>query len=191
MREVHERICGNHLGSRSLVHKLVQAGYYWPTMQKDAEAYVKICDKCQRFNNIIRQPTEELTLMTAPWPFTQWGLDIMGPFPTAVRQLKFLIIGIDYFTKLVEAETLATITKKNVRGFAWRCIICRFGIPRVLVSDNGKQFDNDSFWDFCSQLGIINHYFSPTHPQANGQVEVTNRSLLKIIKTQLEGANGI
>ena len=63
MREVHERICGNHSGSRSLVHKLVQARYYWSTMQKDAKAYVKTCDKCQRFNNIIRQPTEELTLM--------------------------------------------------------------------------------------------------------------------------------
>ena len=78
IREVHEGICGNHLGSRSLVHKLVRAGYYWPTMQKDA-------DKCQRFSNIIRQPTEELTLMTAPWPFAQWGLDIVGPFPTVVR----------------------------------------------------------------------------------------------------------
>ena len=54
MREVHEGICGNHSGSRSLVHKLVRVRYYWPTMQKDAEAYVKICDKWQRFNNIIR-----------------------------------------------------------------------------------------------------------------------------------------
>ena len=54
MREVHKGICGNHSGSRSLVHKLMRAGYYWPTMQKDAEAYVKICDKWQRFNNIIR-----------------------------------------------------------------------------------------------------------------------------------------
>ena len=115
----------------------------------------------------------------------------MGPFPTAVQQLKFLVVGIDYFTKWVEAKTLATIIEKNVRGFVWRCIICRFGIPRVLVSDNRKQFDNDSFWDFCSQLGIRNHYSSPAHPQANGQVEVTNRSLLKIIKTQLEGAKGI
>ena len=85
MREVHEGICGNHLGSRSLVHKLVKAGYYWPTMQADAEAYVKACDKCQRFSNIIKQPTEELTPMTAPWPFAQWELDIMGPFPTAIR----------------------------------------------------------------------------------------------------------
>ena len=98
----------------------------------------------------------------------------MGPFPTVLRQLKFMIVDIDYFTKLVEVEALATITKKNVRGFVWRCIICRFGIPRVLVSDNGKQFDNNSFQDFCSQLGIRNHYSSTAHPQANGQVEVTN-----------------
>ena len=71
MREVHEGICENHSRSRSLVHKLVRAEYYWPTMQKDAEAYVKTCDKCQRFSNIIRQPTEDLTPMTAPWPFAQ------------------------------------------------------------------------------------------------------------------------
>ena len=174
MREVHEGICRNHSGSRSLVHKLVRAGYYWPTMQADAEAYVKACDKCQRFSNIIRQPTEKLAPMTTPWPFVQWGLDIMGPFPTTVRQLKFLVVGIDYFTKWVEAEALATITEKNIRSFVWRCIICKFGIPRVLVLDNGKQFDNDSFRDFCSQLGIRNHYSSPAHPQANRQVEVTN-----------------
>ena len=154
-------------------------------MQADAETYVKACDKCQRFSNIIRQPTEELALMMAPWPFAQWGLDIMGPFPTTVRQLKFLVVGIDYFTKWVEAEALATITEKNIRSFVWRCIICKFSIPRVLVSDNGKQFVNESFWDFCSQLGIRNYYSSPAHPQANGQVEVTNRSLLKIIKTRL------
>ena len=76
--------------------------------------------------------------MTAPWSFAQWGLDIIGPFSIAVRQLKFLIMGIDYFTKWVEAEVLATITEKNIRSFVWKSIICRFGIPRVLVSDNGK-----------------------------------------------------
>ena len=191
MRKVHERICGNHSGARSLVHKLIRAGYYWPTMLKDAQAYVKACDKCQRFSNFIRQPSEELITMTAPWPFVQWGLDIIGPFPTTLRQLKFLVVGIDYFTKWVEAEPLATITEKNVRTFVWKNIICRYGIPMVLVSDNGKQFDNSAFRDFCSELGIKNHYSSPAHPQANGQVEVTNRTLLKIIKTRLEGAKGI
>ena len=114
MREVHEGICGNHSGARSLVHKLIRAGYYWPTMLKDAQAYVKACNKCQRFSNFIRQSSEELTPMTAPWPFTQWELDIMGPFLTTIRQLKFLVVGIDYFTKWVETEALATITEKNI-----------------------------------------------------------------------------
>ena len=115
----------------------------------------------------------------------------MDPFPTTVRQLKFLVVGIDYFTKWVEAEALATIMEKNVRSFVWKNIICRYDIPRVLVLDNRKQFDNDAFRDFCSQLEIKNHYLSSAHPQANGQVKVMNRSLLKIIKTWLEGAKGI
>ena len=160
-------------------------------MLKDAQAYVKTCDKCQRFSNLIRKPSEELTPMTASWPFAQWGLDIMGPFSTAMRQQKFLVVGINYFTKWVEVEALVIITEKNIRSFVWRNIICRYGILRVIVSDNEKQFDNNAFKDFYSELGIKNHYSSPAHPQANGQVEVMNRSLLKIIKTQLEGAKGI
>ena len=105
--------------------------------------------------------------MTAPWLFAQWGLDIMSPFLTALRQQKFLVVSIDYFTKWVEAEPFATIMEKSICTFVWRNIICRYGIPRVLVSDNGKQFDNSAFRDFCSELGIKNHYSSPAHPQAN------------------------
>ena len=84
------------------------------------------------------------------------------------------MVSIDYFTKWVEVEALATIIKKNMRSFIWRNIICRYGIPRVLISNNEKQFDNDAFRDFCLQLGIKNHYSSPVDFQANGQVEVTN-----------------
>jgi hypothetical protein len=62
----------------------------------------------------------------------------MGPFPIGRRQLKFLVVAIDYFTKWVEAEPLATIIEKNIQSFVWKTVICRFGIPRVLVSDNGK-----------------------------------------------------
>ena len=115
----------------------------------------------------------------------------MGPFLTGTRQIKFLVVGIDYFTKWVEAEPLAKITQQNVKNFVWKNIVCRFGVPRVLVSDNGRQFDNTPFREFCEQLGMENHYSSPTYPQANGQAEVANRSLLKIIKTRLEGAKGV
>ena len=117
LREVHEGACGNHLEARSLIHKVVRAGYYWPTIQADAKVYVKVCDQCQRFSNIPRQPSEYLTPMIAPWPFAQWDLDILGPFPIGTKQMKFLVIGIDYFTKWVEAEPLASIMQQNVKNF--------------------------------------------------------------------------
>ena len=105
--------------------------------------------------------------------------------------MKFLVVGIDYFTKWVEAEPLASITQQNVKNFIWNNIVCRFGVPKVRVSDNGWQFDNSLFRDFCQYFGIQNHYSSPAHLQANGQAEVANRSLLKIIKTRLEGVKGV
>ena len=174
LREIHEGACGNHSGARSFIHKVVRAGYYWPTVKADAKDYVKVCDQCQRFSNVPRQPLEYLTPMMAPWPFAQWGLDILGPFPVGIRHMKFLVVDIDYFTKWVEAEPLANITQQNVKNFVWKNIVCRFGVPKVLLSDNGRQFDNTLFRDFCAHFGIQNHYSSPAHPQANSQAEVAN-----------------
>ena len=129
--------------------------------------------------------------MMALWPFAQWSLDILGHFLIGTRQMKFLVVGIDYFIKWVEEEPLASITQQNVKNFVWKNIMCRFRVPRVLVSDNRRQFDNALFKKICEHFGIQNHYSSPTHPQANGQAEIANRSLLKIIKTCLEGAKGV
>ena len=127
LREVHEGACGNHSGARSLVHKVIRSGFYWPTIQVDAKAYVKVCDQCQRFSNIPRQPAEYLTPMIAPWPFVQWGLEILGPFPTGTWQMKFLVVGIDCFTKWVEAEPLAKITQQNVKNFVWKTLCADSG----------------------------------------------------------------
>ena len=113
-------------------------------------------------SNIPRQLAEYLTPMMAPWPFAQWGLDILGHFPLGTRQMKFLVVGIDYFTKWVEAEPLANITQQNVKNFIWKNIVCKFGVPRVLISDNGRQFDNTLFKDFCEHFNIQN-YSSPAH----------------------------
>ena len=78
----------------------------------------------------------------------------MGPFPLGTKQMKFLVVGIDYFTKRVEAKPLANITQQNVKNFVWKNIVCRFAVLRVLVSDNGRQFDNALFKDFCEHFGI-------------------------------------
>ena len=134
---MREGAYGNHSGARSFIHKVVRAGYYWLTIQADAKAYVRVCDQCQRFSNIPRQPSEYLTPMMAPWPFAQCGLDILGPFLVRTRHMKFLVVGIDYFTKWVDAELLASITQQNVKNFAWKNIVCRFGVPKMLVSDHG------------------------------------------------------
>ena len=83
------------------------------------------------------------------------------------------------------------ITQQNVKNFVWKNIVRRFGVPRVLMSDNGRQFDNTPFTDSCEQFGIKNHYSSPSHPQENGRAKVANQSFLKIIKTCLEGTKGV
>ena len=105
--------------------------------------------------------------ITSLWPFAQWGIDIMGSLPQGKRQVKFLLVAIDYFTKWVEAEALAIIIKAKVRSFVWKNIVCRFGIPQTIISDNGRQFDSQGFRSFCSSLGIKNKYSSLGHPQGN------------------------
>ena len=102
------------------------------------------------------------------WPFAQLGIDIVDPLPQSKGQVKFLLVAIDYFTKWVEVEALATIMKSRIQSFVWKNIICRFGIPLTIILDNGRQFDSQAFRDFCSGLGIKNQFLSPGHPQANG-----------------------
>ena len=80
LREVHEGICGNHFGARALAGKVLRQGYYWPTILKDATDLVKKCRIFQEHAKISRLPSEPLTSITSPWPFQQWGLDILGPF---------------------------------------------------------------------------------------------------------------
>ena len=117
LEEIHGGICGNHAGPRSLVNKAIRTDYFWPTMQGDALELVKKCEKCQRFGNVQRLPAERMTTITSPWPFAQWGIDIVGPLPIVKRQVKFLLVAIDYFTKWVEAEALATITEARIKNF--------------------------------------------------------------------------
>ncbi|KAL5542865.1 hypothetical protein UlMin_010575 [Ulmus minor] len=123
---------------------------------------------CQRFSAIPRQAPEDLTTVTSPWPFAKWGIDLIGPLPTARGQLKYVVVAIDYYTKWVEAEALAKITEQNVTAFIWKNIICRFGVPRELVSDHGTQFENEKLQSVCDRLGIIKVFSSPAHPKSNG-----------------------
>ncbi|XP_038973214.1 uncharacterized protein LOC120105126 [Phoenix dactylifera] len=109
---------------------------------------------------------------------------------TDLNKRKFLIVSIDYFTKWVEAEPVAQITEQKMRDFVWKFIICRFGLLHILISDNGHQFDNACFREFCLELGIDHCFTSVAHPQANEKTEVTNRTILQGLKIRLDQSKG-
>ncbi|GKV20170.1 hypothetical protein SLEP1_g30327 [Rubroshorea leprosula] len=186
LREVHEGVCRSHVGARTLAHKVLRQGYYWPNMYKDATLFVQKCLKCQFFAHLTHQPAEELTTLVAPWPFAQWGLDLLGPFVKGVGGVTHLIVGVDYFTKWVEARPLSSLTSKKVEDFVFSSIVCRYGIPNQIVADNRTQFNCTSFRDFCSSYGIKLQFTSVYHPESNGMVESVNKCILEGIKPRLE-----
>ena len=104
LREVHEGVCGNHIGAQALAEKVLRQGYYWPTTLRDATDLVRKCKIFQEHAKVSHLPSEPLTLVTSPWLFQQWGLDILGPLPPGKSQCKFVIVAVDYFTKWAEAE---------------------------------------------------------------------------------------
>ncbi|XP_015932490.1 uncharacterized protein LOC107458799 [Arachis duranensis] len=126
----------------------------------------------------------------APQPFAQSGVGLLGPFPPGPGQVKYLIVAIDYYTKWVEAESLATITAVNCQKFLWRQVITRFRIPESVILDNGTQFTGKKFKEFLSGLGIKQRFSSVDHPQSNRQVEATNKIILKGLKKRLKGKKG-
>ena len=114
LAELHERICGNHPGDITLAHRAHTQGYYWPTMKSDAVDFIRKCDRCQRQAPILRSPAQDLMSISSPWPFAQWGIDIVGPLHTALAHNKLLLVATNYFSKWIEAEVFASIKDKEV-----------------------------------------------------------------------------
>ena len=162
--ELHEGICGNNLGRRTLAHQAHTQGYYWPTMKSDVVDNVRKCDPCQQMPPILKSPVQDLISISSPWLFAQWGINIVGMFPIAPTQKKLLLVATDYFSKWTEADAFTSIKDKDVTQFIWKNIIYRFGILRSIVSDNGPQFDSRVYRDFFQELKIRNLYSTPRYP---------------------------
>ncbi|GJX85673.1 reverse transcriptase domain-containing protein [Tanacetum coccineum] len=188
IREIHMGSCGMHVGPRAVVRKATRQGYYWPTMHEDAKKKVEKCDSCQIHAPVPRLSKTLMTSIMAPRPFYQWGMDILGPLPQAKGGAIFVIVAIDYFTKWIEVKPQVKITGKEVIRFVMENIICRFGLPRIIVTDNEAQLVNDPFKSWCGRFEIHQMNTAVAHPQANGLVERANRSLMEGIKTRLRRA---
>nr|GEU70026.1 reverse transcriptase domain-containing protein [Tanacetum cinerariifolium] len=123
------------------------------------------------------------------WTALGGGIDIACPFSKGPGKVKFFIVVMDYFTKWIEAKAVVTITGSQVKKFVWDNIVCRFGLPGEIVTDNGKQFSDNPFRDWCDKLNITQRFASVKHPQSNGLVERANRSLGEGIKARLGEGN--
>nr|XP_011462166.1 PREDICTED: protein NYNRIN-like [Fragaria vesca subsp. vesca] len=149
------------------------------------------CRKCHLHANGIHSPSIAQSILLSPWPFAQWGPDLIGILPTAPCQFKYVIVAVDYFTKWVEAEPLGKITTECVKNFLMKKIYCRFGVPETIVTDNGTQFNNNHLIEFTKGMGTKMVFASVAHSQTNGQVEAVNKIIKKLLQKKLDDAKGL
>jgi transposase InsO family protein len=182
LKEIHSGFCGAHIVTRALAGKAIKQGFYWPTINRDAKTLVRECEACQKTVNQQNLPSMPVHLIPPSWPLQRYGMDLVGPLPTAQGNCKFAAVAVDYFTKWVEAKPLANIKAPTIQKFFWQNIIYRFGVLRELTVDNGKQFYCYTFKEYCKSLGTHAKFSSVYHPQPNGAVERANGLIFSGIK---------
>lgn len=120
-------------------------------------------------------------------PFTWWGLDIIDPSPPSIAHARFIFITVDYFTKWVEAQAFAKITQDIVVKFIYRSIVCHFGVPHHIITDNGSQFTKGKFSRMCKNPRIHLNFSSMYQSQGNDKVEVIKKSIVRGLKKSPTG----
>ncbi|RDX82400.1 Gypsy retrotransposon integrase-like protein 1, partial [Mucuna pruriens] len=143
IEEVHEGTFSTHVNGHTLARKILRAGYYWTKMESDCYQHVKKCIKCQTYVDHIHVAPSALHNLTAPWPFSVWGIDMIGPIePKASNGHRFILVAIDYFTKWIEAASYSTVTHSIVVRFIKKDIICRYGLLAHIITDNRTNLNN-------------------------------------------------
>ncbi|KAM1166245.1 hypothetical protein PS1_025876 [Malus domestica] len=183
MEEAHSGVCGAHQSGPKLHFQLKRMGYYWPSMVKDCLEYAKRCQACQFHANFIHQPPEPLHPTAASWPFDAWGLDVVGPItPKSSAGNAYFLAATNYFSKWAEAIPLREVKKETVVRFIKEHIIHRYGVPRYIITDNGKQFSNRLVDELCEKYKFKQHKSSMYHAPANGLAEAFNKTLCNLLK---------
>uniref|UniRef100_A0A2N9HN79 Uncharacterized protein n=1 Tax=Fagus sylvatica TaxID=28930 RepID=A0A2N9HN79_FAGSY len=187
IQEMHAGLMGAHANGPFLARKIMRAGYYWLTMERDCIRHVQTCHKCQMYQNSKNAPPQYLHTMASPWPFSAWGMDVIGAItPKASNGHEFILVAIDYFTKWVEACSFKNVTQVAVTRFVKNNIICRYGMPEMLITDNASNLNNRMMDQLCQQFKIQHHNSAPYRPKMNGAVEAANKNVKKILSKMTE-----
>ena len=181
LQECHASPYGGHFARDKTTHKILQSGFYWPTIFKDCFEWVKLCDQCQRMRNINKRHEMPLRGILVVQLFDVWGIDLMGPFPSSFGNI-FILLAVDYVSKWVEATTCPKNDANTIVRFLQRNIFSRFGTPRTIISDGGSHFANKVFEKLMNRYGIKHIMSLAYHSQTNGQAEISNREIKKILE---------
>ncbi|XP_060182057.1 uncharacterized protein LOC132611680 [Lycium barbarum] len=148
-------------------------------------------NQCQIHSDLIKVPPNELNVMCSPWPFVAWGMDVIGPIdPTASNGHRFILVTVDYFTKWVEETSHKIVTKKVVVDFVRNNILCRFGKPESIITDNGANLNSHMMKDICEQFKITHQNSTSYRPQINGAVEAANKNIKRILRKMTDNYKG-
>ena len=129
--------------------------------------------------------------MFSPWPYVTWVIDVNvnGQIePKASNSHRFILVAIDYFTKWVEAVSFKSVTKKAVVDFVHSNIICRFGIPKIIITDNAMNLNSHLMKEICEQFKIVHRHSTPDRPKANGAIEAASKNIKKILRKMVQGS---
>ncbi|GJR83115.1 reverse transcriptase domain-containing protein [Tanacetum coccineum] len=154
---------GGHHSANITARKVFDAGFFWPTIYKDAYELIKSCDACQRQGKISHRDEMPQNAIQVCEIFDVWGIDFMGPFPSS-RGNKYILVAVDYLSKWVEAKALPTNDARVVVKFL-KSLFSRFGAPRAIISDRGTHFCNDKFDRVMSKYGVTHRLSTAYHPQ--------------------------
>ncbi|KAL4280231.1 hypothetical protein GQ457_03G025460 [Hibiscus cannabinus] len=179
--QCHSSPNGGHFGGTRTAAKVLQLRLYWPTLFKDAHNFYKRCDRCQRTGNISRRHEMPLQNILEVELFDVWGIDFMGPFPSSYGNL-YILLAVDYVSKWVEAAAVPRSDSKTVQRFLQKNIFTRFGMPRVIISDEGKHFDNKLIAKMLQRFGVTHKISTAYHLQTNEQAEISNREVKAILE---------
>lgn len=185
--EIHEGYFRTHASGHTMVKKILRAGYYWMTMEIDCHRHVQTYHKFQIYTDKIHVPPVPLNVLTSPWSFSMWGVDVIGCIePTASNGHHFILVAIDYFTKWVEAVSYPNVTKQVIARFLKKEIIYRYGIPNKIITNNGFNLNNKMRKELCKDFKIEHHNSSAYRPEMDGVVEAANKNIKRIVHKMVQ-----
>ncbi|PIN02745.1 DNA-directed DNA polymerase [Handroanthus impetiginosus] len=188
LKQYHASPYGGHFQGDRTTAKILQLGFYWSNLFKDAHPFVANCDRCQRIGNISKRHEMPLNTILEVELFDIWGTDFMGPFVPSFSNV-YIVVAVDYASKWVKAVAVPSNDSKVIVNFIKKNIFALFGTRRAIISDEGTHFCNRNFKALLSKYGIKHKIFTPYHPQTSGQVEVSNREIKKILEKTISSTH--